>query len=61
VSAWEEAAAIVIGCLVSAGIIAAILLGVRVVWLARMWADDRRREKEYADAWLRTHRGGRHE
>lgn len=52
----SDLAAIVLGCLIAAGILACIFLVVRIVWLIRVWADDRAREKEYADAWLRTHR-----
>lgn len=53
--------AIILGSLMCAAVFLAILIGIRLVWLVRVWAEDRRREKEYADAWLRTHPRGRHE
>jgi uncharacterized protein (DUF2062 family) len=52
----SDLAAILIGSLICAAILAGIFLTVRVVWLLRVWAEDRRREQEYADAWLRAHR-----
>jgi hypothetical protein len=52
----SDIAAIVLGCVIAAGLLACVFLTVRIVWLVRVWAEDRRREKEYADAWVRAHR-----
>jgi hypothetical protein len=52
----SDLAAIFIGSLICAGVLFCVFLTVRVVWLLRVWAADRRREQEYADAWLRAHR-----
>jgi len=52
----SDLAAITVGSLIVAACLAAVFLTVRIVFLCRVWAQDRRREQEYADAWLRTHR-----
>lgn len=52
----SDLAAITVGSLIIAAVLVCIFLVVRIVWLVRVWAEDRRREQEYADAWLRAHR-----
>ncbi len=52
----SDVVAILFGAFLSALVIALILVSVRVAWLIGLWREDRRREKEYADAWVRTHR-----
>ena len=52
----SDLAAILVGSLICAAVLVCIFLAVRIVWLIRVWAEDRRREQEYADAWVRAHR-----
>ncbi len=49
----------VLACI--AGLAALVATCHLLVTLARDWAEDRAREKEYADAWCRTHLAHQHD
>lgn len=42
-------------------ITSAVIVGVYLYRYARDWAEDRRREQEYADAWCATHLKHQHD
>ena len=44
----------------SAAFCGLVVIGASVLaWSLRMWAEDRARERRYADEWVRRHREGR--
>lgn len=49
----------VLACI--AGLVAIVATCHLLVQLARDWAEDRRREQAYADAWCATHRVHQHD